>query len=177
MDTVAQIRAETAARIAQTETVLQQTRADMAKQLTEARQRFEAERQRGEASEARLLAMLDQIRTEQKVERQAFTTERQDWNHQETLWREQHEAQQRENAELRANLTAAGERQNALTDELGQLRLLLRDAEARHLETVREAEGLRGELKAVQADRTRLQRQLDALPPASPDQVRTPASD
>jgi chromosome segregation ATPase len=177
MDTVAQIRAETTARIAQTETVLQQTRADMAKQLAEARQRFEAERQRGEASEARLLAMLDQIRAEQKAERQTFTTERQDWNHQETLWREQHEAQQRENAELRANLTAAGERQNALTDELGQLRLLLRDAEARHLETVREAEGLRGELKAVQADRTRLQRQLDALPPTSPDQVRTPASD
>ncbi|MDS4069711.1 MAG: hypothetical protein RKO24_08815, partial [Candidatus Competibacter sp.] len=177
MDTVAQIRAETTARIAQTETVLEQTRADMAKQLTEARQRFEAERQRGEAGEARLLAMLDQIRAEQQAERQAFTTERRDWNHQETLWREQHEARQRETAELRATLTAAGERQNALTDELGQFRRLLRDAEARHLETVREAEGLRGELKVVQQDRIRLQHQLETLLAPSSDPVRTRTSD
>ncbi|MDS4040545.1 MAG: DNA-binding protein [Candidatus Competibacter sp.] len=177
MEASAQIRAETTARIAQTETVLQQTRADMAKQLTEARQRFEAERQRGEAGETRLLAMLDQIRAEQKAERQTFTTERHDWNHQETLRRDQHEAQQRENAELRATLTAAGERQNTLADELGQLRRLLRDAEAQYLETVRVAEGLRGELKAVQEDRIRLQHQLEAFLAPSPDPVPTPTSD
>ncbi|MDS4021838.1 MAG: hypothetical protein RKR03_15270 [Candidatus Competibacter sp.] len=121
--------------------------------------------------------MLDQIRAEQQAERQAFTTERRDWNHQETLWREQHEARQRETAELRATLTAAGERQNALTDELGQLRRLLRDAEARHLETVREAEGLRGELKVVQQDRIRLQHQLETLLAPSSDPVRTRTSD
>jgi chromosome segregation ATPase len=177
MDSVAQIRAETAARIAQTETVLQQTRADMTQQLTEAQQRCEAERQRGEASQARLLAMLDQIRAEQKAERQAFTTERQDWNRQETLWREQHETQQRENAELRANLTAAGERQNAQTVELRQIRLKLKNVEAGRLEAVREAEGLRGELKAVQADRSRLQQQLDTLPTTAPERAGTPASD
>lgn len=176
MDTVAQIRAETAARIAQTETVLQQTRADMAQQLTEARQRFEAERLRGEANEARLLGMLDQLRAEQNAERQAFAAERQDWKNQETLWREQRETQHRENAELRATLTAAGERQNALTAELQQIRLLLRDTEARYLETVREAEALRGELKAVQADRQRLQ-QLQSHPATSPDPTHTPASD
>jgi hypothetical protein len=176
METVAQIRAETAARIAQTETVLQQTRADMAQQLTEARQRFEAERQRGEANETRLLGMLDQLRNEQNAERQTFAAERQDWKNQETAWREQRENQHRENAELRATLTAAGERQNALTTELQQIRLLLRDTEARYLETVREAEALRGELKAVQADRQRLQ-QLQPHPATSPDPAHTPASD
>jgi chromosome segregation ATPase len=168
-ETVVQIRAETAARIAQLEITLQQTRTDKAQQLAEAQQRFETERQRGEASEARLLGMLDQIRAEQKAERQAFTAERQDWNHQETRWREQRETQQRENAELRANLTAAQERQHTLTTDLQHVRNTLQEAESRYLNSVREAETLRGELKAVQTDRQRLQRQLEAVPAASPD--------
>lgn len=161
-DTVAQIRAETTARVEQLEASLQQLRSDTDRQLAEAQRRFEAERQRGEASEARLMAMLDQIRAEQKAERQAFVTERQDWNHQETRWRTERETQQRENAELRANLAAAGEHRNLLTAELEQIRLKLQNMEARHLETVRETEGLRGELKAVQEERVRLRQQLDA---------------
>jgi chromosome segregation ATPase len=176
-DTVAQIRAETTARVEQLETSLQQLRSDTDRQLAEAQHRFEAERQRGEASEARLMAMLDQLRAEQKAERQAFTAERQDWNHRETLWREQREVQQRENTELRASLSAATERQNATAAELEQIGLRLRNMEARHLETVREAEGVRGELKAVQEERERLRHQLDALSVISPDRPRAPASD
>ena len=175
-DTVTQIRAETAARIAQIETALQQTRVDMAQQLAEARQRFEVERQRGEASAARLLTMLDQLRAEQAAERQTFATERQDWRNQETAWQEQREAQHRENVELRATLIAAGERQNVLTTELQQIRLTLQDAETRFLETVRAAEVLRGELNAAQADRQRLQHQLEARPATLPDRVQTPES-
>ena len=64
-ETVAQIRTETTARVGQLETTLQQLRYDTDRQLAEAQQRFETERQRGEASEARLLAMLDQLRAEQ----------------------------------------------------------------------------------------------------------------
>ena len=177
MNTVAQIRAETAARIAQTETVLEQTRAAMEQQLAEARQRFEVERQRGEANEVRLLGMLDQIRTEQAAERQAFTMERQDWKSRETTWQEQREAQHHENAELRATLAAAGERQNALTAELQQSRLMLQDAEIRFLETVRTAEVLRGELNAAQAERQRLQHQLEARPATPSALTEIPQSD
>ena len=163
-ETIAQIRAETAARIAQAETALQQTRTDMAHQLAEARQRFEVERQRSEASEARLLALLDQVRTEQTAERQVFVTERQDWKKQEAAWREQREIQHRELVELRTTLAAAEEREQALVREIQQLRPMLQRAETRGLDAVREAEALRGELKATLADRQRLQQQLEARP-------------
>ncbi|MFO1425172.1 MAG: DNA-binding protein [Candidatus Competibacteraceae bacterium] len=170
-ETIVQIRAETAARVAQLEANLQQLRSDADRQLAEAQHRFETERQRGEASETRLMALLDQLRAEQKAERQAFATERQDWKNQEIHWREQWETARRENTELRANLTAASERQNVLAAELEQIGLKLQNMETRHLETVREAEGLRGELRAVQEDRKQLRHQLDALPALSPDSI------
>jgi chromosome segregation ATPase len=175
-DTVDQIRAETTARVAQLETTLQQLRSDTDRQLAEAQNRLATERQRGEASEARLLAMLDQLRAERSAERQVLATERQDWKNRETTWQDQRDIQQRENAELRATLAVAGERQTALTTELQQIHLALQAAEARHLETVREAEALRGELKAVQADRQRLQ-QMAARSTTLPGRTRTPKSD
>ncbi len=172
-DTIAQVRAETAARIAQTETALQQTRADKAEQLAEARQRFEVERQRGEANETRLLEMLDQIHIEQSVERQAFATERQDWKNRETVWQEQREVQHRENAELRATMATLEERQRTLVNEINKLHPILQLTETRYLDAVREAEALRGELKAALADRQRLQHQLEvcSTPPLDPARI------
>lgn len=165
-ETVAQIRAETTARVGRLETTLEQLRTDMEQRLTEAQQRFELEHQHGEASEARWLALLDQARSEQRAERQSFATERQDWTRQETLWREQREAQQRENgalnAALQAHVTAARERQDVLMAELAQIRAQLQESEAKYLENVRETEGLRGELRGAQEERKRLQQQLDA---------------
>ncbi|MFZ1640862.1 MAG: DNA-binding protein [Candidatus Contendobacter sp.] len=171
-DTIAQVRAETAARIAQTETALQQTRADKAEQLAEARQRFEVERQRGEANETRLLEMLDQIHIEQSVERQAFATERQDWKNRETVWQEQREIQHRENAELRATMATLEERQRTLVNEINKLHPILQLTETRYLDAVREAEALRGELKAALADRQRLQHQLEVCPTPPLDHAR-----
>ena len=176
-ETMVQIRAETAARVTQLETNLYQLRSDTDRQLAEAQHRFETERQRGEASETRLMTLLDQLRAEQKAERQAFATERQDWKNQEIHWREQWETARREKTELRANLIAAGERQNVLAAEVEQIRLKLQNMETRHLETVREAEGLRGELRAVQEDRNRLWRQLDALPAPPPNSIQASPSD
>lgn len=163
-DAIAQIRAETAARIAQAEAALQQIRADMAQQAIEAQHRFEAERQRGEAGEARLMQLLDGVRTEQTIERQAFATERLDWKNRETTWQARLEIQQREQADIRATLATAEERQQNFAHEIEALRPLLHQAEARYLETVREEETLRGELKAVLAERDRLQQQLEARP-------------
>ena len=172
-DTIAQIRAETAARIAQTEITLQQTRADMDQQLAEAQQRLETERQRGEASEARLMGMLDQFRAERIAERQAFATERQDWKNQETVWREQREVQHRETAALQSTLAASEERQHALVNQIEQLRPMLQLTETRYLDAVRETEALRGELKAVLADRQRLQHQWEARSALPSDPVQT----
>jgi chromosome segregation ATPase len=168
IDAIAQIRAETAARIAQFEAAIQQTRADMAYQAAEAQHRFEAERQRGEAGETRLMQLLDGVRTEQTSERQAFATERLDWKLRETGWQTRLETQQREQTDLRAALAATEERQQNFAHEIEALRPLLHQAEARYLETVREAEILRGELKAVLAERDRLQQQLEARPAPLP---------
>ena len=161
-DALAQIRAETAARVAQLETALQQARADLERQRTEAQRRFEAERQRGEASANRLSATLDQLRVEQSAERQ-------DWDRRETGWREHIEIQQTENIQLKANLTAAEERQARLDTEWAALRRAADTANADYLATVREAEALRGELKAVQAERAHLRHQLENRPANAPE--------
>lgn len=159
-DALGQIRTETAARVAQLETMLQQTRADSEKQLTDAQQRFEAEKQRASASEARLANLLDQLRAEQATERQNFAHERQ-------AWREQQKLQSAENIQLKANIAVSEEQRNATGAELEQTRLALEKAQTDHLATVREAEALRGELKAVLAERGRLQQERQINP--SPD--------
>ncbi|MFZ1492318.1 MAG: DNA-binding protein [Candidatus Competibacter denitrificans] len=165
-DALDQIRAETAARVVQLETMLQQTRTDAEKQLTDAQQRFEAEKQRAAASEARLANLLDQLRAEQTTERQNFAHERQAWRQHEADWREQQKLQSTENIQLKANLAVFEEQRNAIGVELEQTRLALEKAQTDHLATVREAEALRGELKAVLAERERLQpeRQINPSP-------------
>jgi len=175
--TVAQIRAETEARVAQLKTALQQLRTDLEQQRTEAQQRLEAERQRGEANEARLMQQIDRTRQEHLAERQTFAVERQDWKNREIVGQEQREALRRENIELRTTLAAAEGRQDILTNEIIQLRTMLAQAESRHLDAVRDAETLRGAWKAALADQERLQQALaihavtlpDPMPPVESD--------
>lgn len=175
--TIAQIRAETAARVTQLETALQQLRMDMEQQRAEAQQRFEAERQRGETNEARLMQQIDQTHQELRAERQTFATERQDWKNREIAGQKQQEALLQENIQLRTTLAAAEGRQDALASELIELRTVLQQAEARHLDAVRTAETLRGELKAVLADRERLSREQAIRAAALLDQPLTEISD
>ena len=178
---VAQIRAETATRIAQSDAALQQIRVDMAQQAAAARQHVEEERQRGELNEARLMQLLDSVRGEQTAERQAFATERQDWQNRETAWQARLETQQREQADFRAALAAAEERQRALANDAESLRTRLQQTEIHYLDAIRLAETVRGELKAVAAERERLQQQLERAthpvvpsPPVEPDRTPTP---
>jgi len=156
-NTLGQIRAEAAARVAQLEVMLQQTRADAEKQLNDAQQRFEAETQRAAIGEARFVELLAQLRTEQASERQNFAQERQNWHEHERL-------QVTENSLLKANLAATEQQRNTISAELEQARLLLEKSKTHYLETVRQAEALRGELKAVLADRDRLQKQSPLKP-------------
>ena len=175
--TVTQIRAETEARVTQLETALQQLRTDMAQQRVEAQQRFEAERQRGEANEARLMQQMDRIRLEQVAERQNFAADRQDWKIREATGQEQRETLRRENIQLRTTLATAEGHQEALANEIGQLRAMLQQVEVRYVEAVRDVEILRGELKTAQADRKRLQQELVIQTAALPDQSPTAESD
>ncbi|MFZ1829488.1 MAG: DNA-binding protein [Candidatus Competibacteraceae bacterium] len=175
--TVAQIRTETAARVSEWETALQQLRADMEQQRAEAQQRLEIERQRGELIEARLMQQLDHSRQEQTTERQAFAAERQDWKNQEITAQQQQEALRQENIQWRTRWAAAEGRQEALTNEMGQLRTLHQQAETRHLDAVRNAETLRGELKAAQANQERLQQELAFLTATLHNQTSTAQSD
>ena len=160
-ETVAQIRAETEARTAQLETLLQQTREDLQRQQAETRQRLEIERQRAEANEVRLTAILDQSRAEWVAERHAFASERNDWKNREITWLERLEQLDRENVSAREALAVAGERQRALTVGLQQTRVDLQESEARHIEALRASENLRGELTAALENRQRLNQQPD----------------
>jgi len=160
-ETVAQIRAETEARIAQLETLLQQTREDLQRQQAETRQRLEIERQRAEANEVRLTAILDQSRAEWVAERHAFASERNDWKNREITWLERLEQLDRENVSAREALAVANERQRALTVGLQQTRVDLQESEARHIEALRASENLRGELTAALENRQRLNQQPD----------------
>jgi len=135
IETVAQIRIETEARVEQLETALQQARTDMKRQETEARQRLEAEHQRSEANETRLRSeanetrltqILEQSRSEWTTERQAFATERLDWKNRENAWHVRVETQERENASIRETLAVANERQHGLSTELQRLKIGLR---------------------------------------------------
>ncbi len=170
--TVVQIRAETEARVAQLDTALKQLRRDMEQQRLEAQARFTTERQRGEANETRLMQQLDRTRQEQLAERQTFMAERQDWKNRENAAQEQREALRQENIKLQTTLATAEGHQNALVNEIKQLRTSIQQAETRHLDAVRDAEALRGELKAALADRERLQQELAIRVAALP--VQTP---
>lgn len=173
-DALAHIRAETIARVNQIETALQQTRADAEKQLSDARQLFEAEKQRMAASETRLADMLDQLRAEQLAERERFAGERQDWQRRETDWYQQQQTQIIENNQLKSGWLAAEEQRNAVKAELEKTRLSLEGTRSNYLETVREAEALRGELKAMRAEQERPQGKQSA--DGAPDSPQIPGA-
>lgn len=160
-ETVAQIRAETEARIWQLEAALQQTRVDSEQQLAQAQQRFDDERQRGEANEARLMQLLDRDRIDHAAERQIFANERDDWKNQAKAWQARLEAQQRENIDTHAALATAEERRRGLDAETRQLRAALQAVENKHLDALLAAETLRGELKAALDDQQRLRQLLE----------------
>ncbi len=169
IDAGTQIRAETEARVAQMETVLQQLRADMSHQQTQAQQRIDDERQRAEANETRLMHLLDQDRAEQAVERQTFAAERQEWKNREAGWRMQQEAQRRENIEIRAALATAEERLRVRDTELRQVRAALATAENRYGDMARATDALRGELRAALDAQNRLRQSFEMNRPAQPD--------
>lgn len=167
--TVAQIRAETEARVMQLETALNQRRADLEQQKIEAQQQIEAERQRNEAHESRWLHQIDRVRQESQAERQSFAEQRQDWKNREIALQKQQEILRQENLQLRTTLVAAEERQSACSREIEQLKIQIeqcriqaQQSETRYWEALRTAETLRGELNAIREERDRLQQQLAA---------------
>lgn len=177
IDAGAQIRAETEARVAQMETVLQQLRADMSHQQTQAQQRIDDERQRAEANETRLMHLLDQDRAEQAVERQTFAAERQEWKNREAGWRMQQEAQRRENIETRAALATAEERLRVRDTELRQVRAALATAENRYGDMARATDALRNELRAALDAQNRLRQSSEMSRPAQPNPKILPESE
>ena len=161
IDAAAQIRAETEARVAHMEAVLQQLRADMSSQQTQAQQRIEDEHQRAEINEARLMHLLDQDRAEHAAERQTFTTERQEWKNREAGWRLQLETQRRESIDARAALAIAEERLRVRDSELRQVRAALTTAESRYGDMARATDALRNELRTALDAQNRLRQTFE----------------
>jgi len=118
--TVAHIRAETTARIAQADAALQQARTDLEQQATAAQHRFDAERQRGEASEVQWLQRLDRERTERSAERQTLLTERQDGLQREAALKQEVAQVQREQRATTRQLDNVTESLSRLSAELAE---------------------------------------------------------
>ena len=162
-ETVTQIRAETVARVAQLETAMQQSRADMTQSLVEAQRQIEAERQRGAANEARLTEMLDRARAEHLAEHQTFTSERQNWQSRDAELARELEQQQREQAELRNQLSGARENLRQITAELETTRTTSQEQTTHHLATARALEINSVRLEAESQLRQQLERELENL--------------
>lgn len=126
---IAEMRAETDARIAQMNTTLQQLRTDFDQQRLDAEQRLEYERQRGEANESRLMQLLDRERAERTIEQQMFATEHQKHRHQESTLIHQLEDSQREGTLLQRNLAAIQERLEQSTTLLEQRNTQIQETE------------------------------------------------
>ncbi len=170
IEATAQIRVETEARIAQMEAVLQQLRADMTNQQTQAQQRIDEAQQRAETNETRLLHLFDQDRAEHATERQAFATERQEWKNREAGWRIQLETQRRENIDTRAARAIAEERLRVRDTELRQVRAALTIAESRYGDMARATDALRNELRTALDAQNRLRQtfEMSHQAPAGP---------
>ena len=166
--TVLRIRADAAHRMAQLEATFQQARTDLEQQRAEAEQRLQTEQQRSAVSEARFVALLEQLRLTHSAERQEFASERQDWHQRQQQWIEQQAVWQRETATLQAERAAATEREHGLTTELAQVHQQIEAVQTQHLAALSTAEALRGELTAVRAER-------DRLHPRSATGVQSPA--
>ena len=133
--TVAHIRAETTARIAQIDAALQQARTDLAQQAAEAQRRFDAERQRGEASEAQWMQRLDRERSERSTERQKLLTERQDGLQREADLKQEVERLQQEQRATSRQLGSVTESLSRLSAELAEARTAAEQHEKQCLTT------------------------------------------
>ena len=177
IDAAAQIRIETEARITQMEAMLQQSRADMASQQTQAQQRIEDQRQRAEVNETRLMHLLDQDRAEHAAERQAFAAERQEWKNREAAWRLQLETQRRDSIDARAALAIAEERLRVRDTELRQVRAALATAESRYGDMARATDALRNELRTALDAQNRLRQSFEMSRQTWPGSKSSPESE
>lgn len=153
---VNQMRAETDARIAQMDVMLQQAYADLERQRLEARRQLEYERERNAANEVKLTQLLDQERAERAAEQQAFSVERQNRLH-------QLENAQREYAELQRNLAHNRERLEQSTATLDTLHATLEQREVRIQEAEHTLEIMRVRLEVETNLRLRLEKETVEL--------------
>jgi hypothetical protein len=176
LTTAAELRTEALARVQQLEMALQQARHDLSQQNIESQRLLAAEYQRAEATEIRLTQLLEQQRSESAAERQLIINERNDWKNQEKTWEARFDAQERDYAAAREALAVTTERQRSLVAEAQQLRTQLEQAESRHLQALRTAENLRGELKVVLEARPSLEPADTKKRPTRQRQKAVPAS-
>ena len=129
---------------------LQQLRVDVERRIAEAEQRLAFERERGEASEARLMNLLDQAKTEHNRDQTRFAQEHQSWQEQEATFRKE--------ISIAENRIATAQFKTAMADETNQRLEASRNTEHdRYLKTARLVDDLRTRLKAANADRRRLE--------------------
>lgn len=141
-------REETERHSRQLHAQLEQTQHAAAQAAEEADARLNYERERGEANEARLMGILDQIRTEHGRQQRELLGERQAWQQRENALHQQLESlRQTGNALQNSNAVLAAQSQR-LGEELADVCGKLAQVETAQLKRARLTESLRKELSA-----------------------------
>ena len=135
-------------------------REDTERRMAEAEHRLQQERERGESNETRLMHILDQNRVEHMQERQTFNKERNAWKERETELQAQLETLQVEVGRTRVTNATAEKQIQQIAQELASTRSTLEELRTRHLESVRNEEALRGQLKAISREHQALMKTL-----------------
>jgi len=155
-----QIRQEAQVTLAKLEMALEQAREDAKQQLAEAEQRLRHECERSEANEVRLLRLIEQTRSDHTAERLRLEAASQASHQREATLQEQLTGIRQEHELLRSTLAGTAESKRLLKLELEHVRQGQRELETLHLQAVRQAEYLRGELETGNRERQSLEQAL-----------------
>ncbi len=156
-----QTRTEAQSRLVGLKEAFCQTLAEAKVQLTEAEQRLIYEKERSEANETRLLRIIDQNRTDHAAERHTLSAALDAARQRELHVQQQWEVVQQEHTLIRSTLAGVEERNRLLEAELVQIRSVQQEQETRYLESLREQESLRSELRIHQRERKLLQEEIE----------------
>ena len=161
LHTAEQLCAESAARIRELEDNLAHLREDAQNLRQEGERRVQHERQRAEASEIRLLRIIDQLRGEHAIERDALQNALARSQVRTTELEQQYRKSQEMLSANQAAYAAADARCAQLDAELSRTRSAQQQLEERFLRSTRLAETLRNKLKMAHARHQVLAKELD----------------
>ena len=156
------------------ERALERVQQDAARRMAQAHKELDYERARGEANESRLMAIIDQLRTEHRRQLQNHEKEQSASKLTESRLQENLRTLTEQEAGARARNTALQHQLAQVQIELTKADRELRDAASRRVIKSRMVEALRTRLKVAARENGKLRARLERLQAESSSAARTP---